>query len=82
MDSLNPQIQLYASGLVYNMSAADYGISQSLDVLIEPLCPEDQPMGSVNVGNDDGMCHLKAHNMVRRSNSHFAILSLSIGEAI
>ena len=63
MDSLNPQIQVYASGLVYNMAAADYGISQSLDVLMQPLCPEEQPMGSVNLGNNEGIWHLKAHNI-------------------
>jgi hypothetical protein len=46
------------------MSATDFGFTQSLDVIMQPLCPEEQPIGSVNLGNDDGICHLKAHNKV------------------
>jgi hypothetical protein len=66
MSSLNPQIQHHASGIVYNLSAVDFGFSQSLDVLMQPLCPEEQPLEKVNMGNEDGICHLKAHNQVSR----------------
>ena len=62
MNNLNPQTQLYASGIVFNLSAVDFGFTESLDVLIEPLCPEEQPMGgSVN---EERICHLKAHNKI------------------
>lgn len=44
MKSLNPQIQLYASGIVMNMSARNFGVSQALGDIMEPLCLEEQPL--------------------------------------
>jgi len=44
MKSLNPQIQLYASGIVTNISARNFGATQALGDIMEQLCQEEQPV--------------------------------------